>query len=120
VGLFFRQPVLDSAEHTRFQGRADWSSKRFQHGGLLTVTDRRLICVPNRVDVGGRTVEIALDRIESAQMLSSGLDAALKRGPAALWRAQVQLEMKGDDSPTRLFVKVAEPDRLLQALRLPS
>lgn len=116
MGIFFRKPVLASSEPARFQERANWGAGWWQHGGLLTITDQRMILVPNRIDFGGTTVEVARLDITRVRLLEAGFPATRRRGPAAFRGQQLQVDIKSADLGRCLVVKVAHPLVLLEAL----
>lgn len=84
-------------------------------GGTVTVTDRRLLFTPNRLDgwTGGRRIAIARVDITRVWTEAPGGAAVLRRGAGAALRPQVGIEHPAGST----FFTVSQPEELLQALR---
>jgi hypothetical protein len=118
MGIWFPSAELAGDEQVRYRSSADTFAGRRSIGGQLTVTDRRVVFVPNRLDglTGGRGRAVALADIRGVRTLDPGTSAVAKRGLAAAVRPQVEVD-DGTGSP--LIVTVRDPDELLRLLEHP-
>jgi len=84
-------------------------------GGRVTVTDRRLLFTPNRVDglTGGQPVAVERSSISRVSVEGRGRAAARKHGFVALVRRLVSIE---HPAGTNLLL-VNRPQALVSALR---
>ncbi|WP_174278081.1 hypothetical protein [Goekera deserti] len=111
-------PQLQPGEHTLFRALANTFSGGWRAlGGWVTVTDRRLLFSPHRVDAltGGRPISIDRTAIRRVTVNRPGLHAARQHGPAGLVRRHVEVQ-HGDGSS---FFLVTRPGELLQVLQEP-
>ncbi len=117
MGIWFQSVALDDGEEVRYQAAANSFKGRRAIGGQVTVTNRRLIFLPNRLDAitGGQPSMIMLADIREVVTLEAGRQAASQRGPGAALRRQIQI---GAGSDADLIVTVREPTLLIQLLHL--
>lgn len=80
----------------------------------MTVTDRRFLFVPNRLDglLGGHRLDVRLADITNVTVEPAGSAIARRRGLSARFRPQVEIH-----SPDQMLVMtLASPDALTRAL----
>ena len=114
MGLWFPDVELSSDERVAFRAPGNLFSGRRQVGVQITVTDRRLVVVPNRLDAlfRGRGVELPRDRIAHVQIDAPNSPAARSRGLGARFRSQVEIR-----SGEKVWVvTVVHPNDLVSAL----
>ncbi len=101
-----------------FQGAANLFKRRLQIAGQVTVTDRRFLFMPNRLDglTGRRRITLTRTTISAVRVELPGTQITHQRGLSALLRPQVKI-----DYPDRtLVMTVRDPDALRAALDRPS
>jgi len=105
-------------ERVFFHGAANLFKRRLQVGGQVTVTDRRFLFVPNRLDgmTGRRRIAVIRAEINSVRVEPPGTKVARQRGLSAVLRPQVEIEYPG----RTLVVTVRDPDALSAALHRPT
>lgn len=94
MGVWFPSPQLEPGEAVEFQGAANRFKQRHVVGGQITVTSRRLLFVPNRLEMlfGQRNVELSKSSITEVNLLEPGWQAVKRRGLGAALRRQVHVE----------------------------
>lgn len=112
--FWFPAPVLGSDETLVFCAPANFFQGRRSVGGEITVTEKRFLFVPNRLDgmLGGSVVEIARSSITSVLELAPGLAAMRERGLGAGVRPQLEVR-SGTDSIVVTINRLAELAALL-------
>lgn len=115
MGIWFQSVALADGEEVRYRAAANSFRGRRSIGGQVTVTDRRLIFLPNRLDAvtGGRRRAMTINDIRTVRMLEAGRRAASQRGLGAALRRQVEVD---DGSEVALVVTVRDPERLTRLL----
>lgn len=118
MGIWFRSAALQPGETVAFKAAANHLPNRRSIGGQVTVTDRRLLFVPNRLDAltGGRTIDLARGDISDVRVLQPGVRALASRGLATLLRPHVAIDWRGN---TTVLV-VSDREALLAALAVTS
>ena len=115
MGIWFPAISLAAGERAIYKCAANSLRGWRSIGGQVTVTDRRLIFAPNRLDgmTGGRRREIPLPDIQSVSILDPGLEAVKQRGLAASIRPQLEIT---DQTDSPLVITVIDPDGLVSLL----
>lgn len=98
MGLWFPNANLSDDESVAFQAGANLFRGKRQIGGRVTVTDRRFLFVPNRLDglLRGDRVDVRRVDITAVTVEPAGSDIARGRGLSARFRPQVEIHL-----PTR-------------------
>lgn len=118
MGLWFPNPSISDDEPIAFQALVNLFRGRRQIGGQVTVTTRRFVFVPNRLDalLGGHRIDVSLADITDVTVEPAGSAIARTRGLSARFRPQVEIHL-----PDLTFVMtVASPDHLTSALTKPN
>jgi len=115
MGIWFQSVALADGEEVRHRAAANSFRGRRSIGGQITVTDRRVIFLPNRLDAvtGGRRWESTIDNMRAVRTLKAGRQAVSLRGLGAALRRQIEID---DGSEGALVVTVRDPERLTQLL----
>lgn len=115
MGLWFLRPATTSDERVLFEAVSNTFRGRRSIGGKVTITDRRLLFTPNRLDAvtGGHRLSVERGDISRVWMEAPGREAVRKRGIGASVRPQVGVEHPA--GPT--FLTVYHPEELLKALQ---
>jgi len=114
MGVWFPRVELSSGERIFYQAAGDLFAGRRQIGVRITVTDRRLLIVPNRLDAvfGGRRVQVGLDQVDQVRTEPSNSPTARRRGLSARIRPQVEVSSGGN----MCVMTVVHPAELVKAL----
>lgn len=114
MGIWFPDPELDADEVVSFQAASNLFRGKRTIGGLLSVTDHRLVFVPNRLDgvLGGKRTEISLADITGIRVEEPGTETARKRGIGASIHPQVEIRTVDN----LLVITVSKPALLAAAL----
>jgi len=110
MGLWFPSACLSDAEPVAFEAGVNLFRGRRQIGGRVTVTDRRFLFVPNRLDglLGGHRMDVRLADITNVTVEPAGSDIARGRGLSARFRPQVEIHLPDQ----MLVMTLASPDHL--------
>ncbi len=100
MGTWITSPDLLPGEVVDFKAAANHLVGRRSVGGQVTVTDQRLLFLPNRLDrlTGGRKIEVLRSAITNTRVLEPGRQAARSRGLAALVRPQLAVESQNESA----------------------
>ena len=115
MGIWFPNVTLSADERIGYRAAGNLFSGRRQIGVLVTVTDQRLLIVPNHLDAlfGGRRIELPRDRLTEVRSEPADSPVARRRGFSARFRPQVEVR-----SGEELWVMtVIHPERLIKALQ---
>ena len=95
MGFWFPDTHLAANESVRYRGAGNLFNGRRQIGAQVTVTDRRVLIVPNRLNgvLGGNRVELARDEVVTVHAEPSDSPTARQRGPSAGDRAATDRAM---------------------------
>ncbi len=115
MGIWFPSVPLADGEIVQFQAAANSFLGHRSVGGQVTLTNQRVIFVPNRLDgmTGGSRREMPLPNIQSVQRLEPGAEAVKQRGLAAAIHPQLEIN---DGSGSPLIVTVSNLDELARLL----
>ncbi len=107
IGLWFSAPDLLPGEVVEFIAVANHLTGKRSVGGQVTVTNRRLLFLPKRLDrmTGGREIEAPRSEITDTRVLEPGRQAVRSRGLAAALRAQLAVEW-GEQSAVLVVMNV--------------
>jgi hypothetical protein len=114
MGLWFPCASTEPDERVTFEAAANLFQGRRTVGGKVTVTNRRLLFTPNRLDgvTGGRGLVVNQADIRKVWTAAAGGSAVRQRGIGASLRPQVGV----DHARGRSFIVVRRPDQLTNAL----
>jgi hypothetical protein len=115
MSLWFPRPQTTPDERVTFEAVANTFRGLRSIGGKVTVTDRRLLFTPNRLDglTGARPLAVARADVRRVWLEAPGRAAVRKRGPGAAVRRQVGVDHPA--GPT--FITVGNPDALMSAMQ---
>ena len=116
MSLWIPSTAIEPDEYVVFEALANNFAGGWRAiGGRVTVTNRRLLFTPNRVDgmTGGRRLAIERRDIKRVSEEEPGRQAARQHGLGALMRRYVGVEHPA--GPT--FFVAGHPERLLSALQ---
>lgn len=115
MGVWFPNVTRSADERIGYRAAGNLFSGRRQIGVLVTVTDRRLLIVPNHLDAlfGGRRIELPRDRLIEVRSEPAGSPVARRRGLSARFKPQVEIRSGGQ----LWAMTVIYPDRLIKALQ---
>lgn len=118
MGLWIPNAYRSDVEPVAFQAGVNLFRGKRQIGGRVTVTDRRFLSVPNRLDglLGGHRMDVRLADITDVTVEPAGSDIARGRGLSARLRPQVEIHLPGQ----MLVMTLASPDHLTRALTQPN
>lgn len=114
MGFWFPDAGIAPGESVRYRGAGNLFKGRRQIGAQVTVTDRRVLIIPNRLDgvLGGNRVELARDEVATVHAEPSDTPTARRRGLSARVRPQIEI----CTAETTYVLTVGHPSQLLQAL----
>jgi len=114
MGFWFPDTHLAANESVRYRGAGNLFNGRRQIGAQVTVTDRRVLIVPNRLDgvLSGNRVELARDEVVTVHAEPSDSPTARQRGLSARVRPQIEI----CTAEAKYVLTVGNPAELVQAL----
>lgn len=115
MGFWFPDAHLAADESVRYRGAGNLFKGRRQIGAQVTVTNRRVFIVPNRLDGllgGGNRVELARDEVVTVHAEPADSPTARQRGLSARVRPQIEIRTAG----ATYVLTVLDPAELVQAL----
>jgi hypothetical protein len=115
MGFWFPRPATAPDEDVLYEAVANTFVGRRSVGGKVTVTEKRLLFTPNRLDgaTGARRIDITRSEIGRVWLEEPGGTAVRERGLGAAVRRQVGVEHNG----AQVFFTLGNPDALAKSLR---
>jgi len=114
MGIWFSAPKLAPEETISLQVAANTFKGKRMIGGQITVTNKRLIFRPNRLDgaLGGNEISLKHVDITGIQLSETGLAGIKKYGLGASIHSPVNIAAGNQ----KIAITVKQPDLLIQVL----